>query len=64
MGRTPISLEELVRDVAKDADFEAQSRQVPAYAAWYRRKMMFCGSPSLLHSADGKCCSQCHAAYP
>lgn len=50
MGRTPISLEELVRDVAKDADFEAQSRQCRVRCV-VQDEMTIFGSPSLLHSA-------------
>ena len=50
MRRTPISLDELVRDIAKDADFEAQSRQCRVRCV-VQDEMTILGSPSLLHSA-------------
>jgi two-component system, OmpR family, sensor histidine kinase CpxA len=48
--RTPIALDELVLDIAKDADFEAQSRQCRVRCAIQGETTVF-GSPSLLHSA-------------
>jgi two-component system, OmpR family, sensor histidine kinase CpxA len=50
MRRTPISLDELVRDIAKDADFEAQSRHCRVMCA-IQDEITILGSPSLLHSA-------------
>jgi two-component system sensor histidine kinase CpxA len=50
MGRTPIALEELVLDVGKDADFEAQSRQCRVRCV-IQDDATVLGSPSLLHSA-------------
>ncbi len=50
MRRTAISLEELVRDIAKDADFEAQSRHC-SVGCMIQEDMIIFGSPSLLHSA-------------
>jgi two-component system sensor histidine kinase CpxA len=50
MRRTAISMEELVRDVAKDADFEAQTRQCRVRCV-IQEEMTIFGSPSLLHSA-------------
>jgi two-component system, OmpR family, sensor histidine kinase CpxA len=50
MRRTPISMEELVRDVSKDADFEAQTRQCRVRCV-VQDEMTIFGSPSLLHSA-------------
>jgi two-component system, OmpR family, sensor histidine kinase CpxA len=48
--RTPIALDELVLDIAKDADFEAQSRQCHVRCSIREESTVF-GSPSLLHSA-------------
>jgi len=48
--RAPIALDELVRDVAKDADFEAQSRQCRVRCV-IQDETTVLGSPSLLHSA-------------
>jgi two-component system, OmpR family, sensor histidine kinase CpxA len=48
--RTPIALDELVLDIAKDADFEAQSRQCRVRCVIQDEITVF-GSPSLLHSA-------------
>ncbi len=48
--RTPIALDELVLDIAKDADFEAQSRQCRVRCVVQDEITVF-GSPSLLHSA-------------
>lgn len=50
MRRTPVSIDELVRDIAKDADFEAQSRQCRVRCT-VQDEMTILGSPSLLHSA-------------
>ena len=50
MHRTPIALEELVLDIAKDADFEAQGRQCRVRSVIQDEATVF-GSPSLLHSA-------------
>jgi two-component system sensor histidine kinase CpxA len=50
MRRTPISMEELVCEVAKDADFEAQGRQCHVRCV-VQEEMIILGSPSLLHSA-------------
>lgn len=50
MGHTPIALDELVRDIAEDADFEAQSRQCRVHCVIRDEAVIF-GSPSLLHSA-------------
>jgi two-component system sensor histidine kinase CpxA len=50
MGRTPIALDELVRDIAEDADFEAQSRQCRVHCVIQDDAVIF-GSASLLHSA-------------
>lgn len=50
MHRTPISLDELIRDIAKDADFEAQSRQCRVHCV-IQNEITILGSPSLLHSA-------------
>ena len=48
--RTPIALDELILDIAKDADFEAQSRQCRVRCV-IQGETTVCGSPSLLHSA-------------
>lgn len=48
--RTPIALDELVRDVTKDADFEAQSRQCRVRSV-IQREITVLGSLSLLRSA-------------
>lgn len=48
--RTPIALDELVLDIAKDADFEAQSRLCRVLCEVHDETTVF-GSPSLLHSA-------------
>lgn len=48
--RSPIALDELVLDIAKDADFEAQSRQCRVRCVIQGETTVF-GSPSLLHSA-------------
>ncbi len=48
--RTPIALDELVLDIAKDADFEAQSRQCRVRCV-IQDETNILGSPSLLHSA-------------
>jgi two-component system sensor histidine kinase CpxA len=50
MGRTPIALEELVLDIGKDADFEAQSRQCRVGCV-IQDDATVLGSPALLHSA-------------
>ena len=50
IGRTPIALEEMVLDVGKDADFEAQSRQCRVRCV-IQDDATVLGSPSLLHSA-------------
>ena len=50
MRRTPISIDELVRDITKDADFEAQSRQCRVRCV-IQDEITILGSPSLLHSA-------------
>ena len=50
MRRTPISVDELVRDITKDADFEAQSRQCRV-RCMIQNEILILGSPSLLHSA-------------
>jgi len=50
IGRTPIALEELVLDIGKDADFEAQSRQCRVRCV-IQDDATVLGSPSLLHSA-------------
>jgi two-component system sensor histidine kinase CpxA len=50
MRRTPISLDELIRDITKDADFEAQSRQCRVRCV-VQDEVTILGSPSLLHSA-------------
>lgn len=50
MRRTSISLDELVRDITKDADFEAQSRQCHVRCT-IKNEITILGSPSLLHSA-------------
>jgi two-component system, OmpR family, sensor histidine kinase CpxA len=48
--RSLISVDELVLDVAKDADFEAQSRHCRVRCV-IQQEMSILGSPSLLHSA-------------
>lgn len=48
--RTPIGLDELVREVAQDADFEAQSRRSRVRCG-IQDEITVLGSPSLLHSA-------------
>ena len=48
--RSPIALDELVLDIAKDADFEAQSRQCRVRCV-IQDETNILGSPSLLHSA-------------
>jgi two-component system, OmpR family, sensor histidine kinase CpxA len=50
IGRTPIALDELVRDIAEDADFEAQSRHCRVHCVIRDEAVIF-GSASLLHSA-------------
>jgi two-component system sensor histidine kinase CpxA len=50
MRRTPIALDELVRDICEDADFEAQSRQCRVHCDVQYDAVIF-GSASLLHSA-------------
>jgi two-component system, OmpR family, sensor histidine kinase CpxA len=50
MRRSPISVDELIRDITKDADFEAQSRQCRVRCV-IQEEVTVCGSPSLLHSA-------------
>jgi two-component system sensor histidine kinase CpxA len=50
IGRTPIALEEMVLDIGKDADFEAQSRQCRVRCV-IQDDATVLGSPSLLHSA-------------
>lgn len=50
MGHTPIALDELVRDIAEDADFEAQSLQCRVHCVIQDEAVIF-GSASLLHSA-------------
>jgi two-component system sensor histidine kinase CpxA len=50
MRRTPIALDELVRDICEDADFEAQSRQCRVHCDIQSDPVIF-GSASLLHSA-------------
>jgi two-component system, OmpR family, sensor histidine kinase CpxA len=50
MRRTPISMNELVEDIAKDADFEAQSRHCRVHCVIQDEVSVF-GSAALLHSA-------------
>jgi two-component system sensor histidine kinase CpxA len=50
MRRTPVALDELVRDIAEDADFEAQTRQCRVRSVIQNDAMVF-GNASLLHSA-------------
>jgi two-component system sensor histidine kinase CpxA len=50
MARTPISIGELLRDIAKDAEFEAQTRRCNV-RCFVQDEMTIYGSPSLLHSA-------------
>jgi two-component system sensor histidine kinase CpxA len=50
IGRTPIALDELVRDICEDADFEAQTRQCRVRCDIQDEAVIF-GSASLLHSA-------------
>jgi two-component system sensor histidine kinase CpxA len=50
MEHTPILLDELVRDIAQDADFEAQSRQCRVSCV-IQDEMTVYGNASLLHSA-------------
>jgi two-component system sensor histidine kinase CpxA len=50
MGRTPIALDELVQEIAEDADFEAQSRQCRVHCLIQDDAVIF-GGASLLHSA-------------
>jgi two-component system, OmpR family, sensor histidine kinase CpxA len=50
MRRTPIPMEELVQDIAQDADFEAQSRPCRVHCIIQDEMTVF-GNPSLLHSA-------------
>ena len=50
MRRTPFSLDELVRDVSKDADFEAQTRHCHVHCT-IDDEVVFLGSPALIHSA-------------
>lgn len=50
MQRTQISLDDLIRDITKDADFEAQSRQCRV-RCMIQDEITILGSPSLLHSA-------------
>jgi two-component system sensor histidine kinase CpxA len=50
MQRTQISLDDLIRDITKDADFEAQSRQCRVRCI-IQDEITILGSPSLLHSA-------------
>jgi len=50
MRCTPIALDELVREIAEDADFEAQDRQCRVHCIIQEDAVIF-GSASLLHSA-------------
>jgi len=50
MRRTPFSLDELILDITKDADFEAQSRHSHVRCAIEDEVVLF-GSPTLIHSA-------------
>jgi two-component system, OmpR family, sensor histidine kinase CpxA len=50
MGRTPIALDELVQDIAEDANYEAQSRGCRVHCVIEQEAVIF-GSASLLHSA-------------
>lgn len=50
MRRTPFALDELIRDIAKDADFEAQSRHCHVRCA-IDDEVVILGSPTLIHSA-------------
>jgi len=50
MRRTSISLDELVRDITKDADFEALGRQCRVRCI-IQDEITILGSPSLMHSA-------------
>jgi two-component system sensor histidine kinase CpxA len=50
MRRTPFSLDELIRDVGKDADFEAQSRHCRVRCT-IEDEVVIVGSPTLIHSA-------------
>ncbi|MGC2196674.1 MAG: ATP-binding protein [Terriglobales bacterium] len=50
MRRTPIPMDELVQDVALDADFEAQSRPCHVHCVIQGEMTVF-GNSSLLHSA-------------
>ena len=51
--RTPVALDELVRDISKDAEFEAQSRRCNV-RFFIRDEATVLGSPVLLHSAIEK----------
>jgi two-component system sensor histidine kinase CpxA len=50
MRRSPIALDELVQNIAEDADFEAQSRQCRVRCVIQDQAVVF-GNASLLHSA-------------
>jgi two-component system sensor histidine kinase CpxA len=50
MQKSPVHLEELVREIAKDADFEAQGRQCRVVCV-VTRDCVVMGTPALLHSA-------------
>jgi two-component system sensor histidine kinase CpxA len=50
MRRTPIPMNELVEDITKDADFEAQSRHCRVHCV-IQNEITVLGSASLLHSA-------------
>jgi two-component system, OmpR family, sensor histidine kinase CpxA len=51
MQRLPVDLRELVLEVAKDADFEAQSRRCHVEAEVGAGECLVTGDPGLLHSA-------------
>jgi two-component system, OmpR family, sensor histidine kinase CpxA len=48
--RTPVALDELVLDISKDAEFEAQARRC-SVRCFIRDEATVLGSPALLHSA-------------
>jgi two-component system sensor histidine kinase CpxA len=50
MRRSPIALDELVQNIAEDADFEAQTRQCRVHCVIQDETVVF-GNASLLHSA-------------
>jgi len=50
MRRTPFSLDELILDVTKDADFEAQARHCHVRCT-IDDEVVLLGSPALIHSA-------------